>query len=461
LKLGVRARTTLIATAVVGLMLIAAGVLLLIATRSALYRSVETSATARAADLASQLARAPTPRPIPLVGGITAQVVVNGAVVSSTADIEGQAAIVDLAATPGMLSTIQVTSLDANENQDQPGQDEGEGPFLVAATGVSIDGAQSTVLAAASLEPVSNATTTLLPLLAIGVPAITLLVGFIVWRLTGRAFRPVLAMAQEADAISYSDLHRRVTEPQPDDEIRRLSLMLNRMLGRLEAAVSRQRRLTADAGHELRSPVASLLTMAEVAEANPESISMTEFAADVAEQSRRLATLVDDLLVLARSDEHRLELTKAWFDLTAVTGDELALRAAMPVSFHLEANGPAVVFADRHRTEQVVRNLLDNAQHHASNTVRVAIDATANEVEMRVADDGPGIPPDDRQRVFERFVRLDKSRSRAAGGTGLGLAVVRSIIEAHGGRVTVDNDPILGGAVFTFVLPTNPSASVR
>ena len=133
-------------------------------------------------------------------------------------------------------------------------------------------------------------------------PAITLLVGLTIWRFTLRAFRPVEAMARQAEAISYRDLHLRVPEPEPDDEIRRLAVVLNRMLERLETSVSRQRRFTADAGHELKSPVAPLPTMAEVAEANPQAFGVAELAGDVAGQSRRLAALSGDLLVLAATD---------------------------------------------------------------------------------------------------------------------------------------------------------------
>ena len=453
--LGVRSRTTLIATAVVGLVLAGSGALLVMATRSALFQSVETTASARAADLASQLAAGTAPRPVPLIRGISVQIVSGGTVISSTQDIEGQGPIVDVVALPGAESTVQVPSLDAAEN-DGESQSEGgdEGPFLVAVAGVNIDGRQATVLAAASLGAVEDATRTLIPLLALGIPAIALLVGLTIWRLTLRAFRPVEAMARQAEAISYSDLHLRVPEPKPEDEIRRLAVVLNRMLERLETSVALQRRFTADAGHELKSPVATLLTMAEVAEANPKAFGVAELAADVAGQSRRLATLVDDLLVLARTDEHRLELNRESFDIAEVVQEEAAAGGPVSVSMDTSRVEPAFVYADRRRIGQVVRNLLDNAARHASHTVRIETHATGSEITVSVADDGPGISPSDRDRIFERFVRLDEARSRQAGGTGLGLSVVRSIVEAHRGLISVDDDPGLGGAKITVVLPT-------
>lgn len=460
-RIGVRARTTLIAMAVVGFVLAGSGALLVAATRSALLQSVETTVTARAVDVASQLATGTTPRPIPLIRGISIQVVIAGQVAASTDDIEGQRPIVDEFGRDGVVFTVQVSSLDARGNEGQAqGEDGDDGPFLVAVTGVGAEGQQATVLAAASLGSVGNATRALVPLLALGIPAITLLVGLTIWRLTRWAFRPVEAMAHQAEAISYSDLHLRVPEPKPDDEIRRLAVVLNRMLQRLETSVTRQRKFTSDAGHELKSPVATLLTMAEVAEANPRAFSVPELAADVAEQSRRLATLIDDLLILARTDEHRLELNRESLDLADVIGDVIAANGSAFAFIDTGRVESTFVFADPRRMGQVVRNLLDNAARHAVGEVRVDTKTEGGEAIISVADDGPGIPSDDREKVFERFVRLDEARSREDGGTGLGLSVVRSIVEAHSGRIEVGDDPTLGGALISVVLPISQDDGV-
>ncbi len=454
-RLGVRARTTIIATVAVGLVLAGSSVLLIAATRSALFRSVKTTVTARSADLASQIGAGPLPASVPLVGGISVQVLVDGVVVSSTADIEGQSPILNPAQLSGAMTLVQVGSLDAAENASQGQGGEGDdGPFLVAVSSVRFGESQATVLAAGSLVAVESATRTLIPLLALGVPAIALLVALTVWRLTRRAFQPVEAMAERADAISYTDLHLRIPEPAPDDEIRRLAVVLNRMLERLETSVSRQRRFTSDAGHELKSPVTTLLTMAEVAEANPDAFTVTELASDYVAQSRRLAALVEDLLVLARTDEHRMALDRARFDLADVIREEVSGSGHVPVSFDTELMESVPVFGDRRRMGQVMRNLLDNATQHAAHIVRIETTATRESVIIRVADDGPGIPEVDRERVFERFVRLDEARSRETGGTGLGLPVVRSILEAHGGRVSIGGDTILGGALVTILLPS-------
>lgn len=454
-RVGVRARTTVIATAVVGSGLAVAGLLLVVATRSALYRSVETMAASRAADVATQLAEGTSFDRVPVVRGISVQIVSGGTVVSSTADIEGQRPILDTGVAPGVIRTVEVPALDVADNEGDAGGDDGDdGPYLVAATGVSINGRQATVLAAASLDGVGRATRTLLPLLAIGVPLITLLVAMTIARLTRRAFLPIDEMTRQADTISYSDLHRRVPEPGPDDEIGRLAVVLNRMLDRLDSAASRQRQFTADASHELKSPIATLLTMAEVAGANPDGFTVADLAGDVAEQSRRLAALVDDLLTLAHSDERGLRLRRESFDLARVVFDEVATGAAVGIAVDMDGAAPAVLQADRRRIGQVVRNLLDNAIHHATSTVRVETGLLDGRATLRVGDDGPGIAEADRGRIFERFVRLDEGRSRLAGGTGLGLAVVRSIVDAHGGTIAVGDDPDLGGASITVTLPT-------
>jgi signal transduction histidine kinase len=454
-RLGVRSRTTLVATTVVFLVLTISGVLLIVATRSTLYRAVETTATARAVDVAAQLETGTVLTQVPLIRGISVQIVSNGAVVASTADIEGQGPFVEISAPSGGTSQIiQISALDAADNQGETGTDDGdEGPFLVAIIGANVQGRATTVLAAAPLNSVDNATRTLIPLVALGVPAITLLVALVVWRLTGRAFSPVDAMTRQAETISYSDLHRRIPEPDPDDEIRRLAVVLNRMLDRLDTSAARQRQFTADASHELKSPIATLLTMAEVAEAGSTGLTTEELGADVAGQTRRLATLVDDLLTLAQSDERGLRLHNEWFDVADLVAEQITIAATTHVEVDTTQLEPFLIHGDRRRIGQVVRNLLDNAIHHTTSDVRIETHRVGDQATLCISDDGPGIPADDRERIFDRFIRLDEARSRQSGGTGLGLSVVRSIVAAHDGTVTVEDDPRLGGALVTVTLP--------
>jgi signal transduction histidine kinase len=469
-RLGVRARITLIATAVVGLTLAAASVVFITETRSSLSQSVETTVTARSADISAQVSEGVPPDPIPLVRRISAQIVHDGEVGSSTPDIEGAAPIVTVNGVPGSPKTVRVAALDSGdeEGEDEAEEEEAEkidvdveGPFLVAVNGVRIENSVVTVLTAASLAGVEEATRILVPLMAITMPAITLLVGLTVWRLTGRAFGPVEAMANQADSITFGDLHLRVPEPQADDEIRHLALVLNRMLERIETSVARQRRFIADAGHELRSPLATLITMAEVADANPETFKVAELAGDVAEQGRRMALLVDDLLVLARVDEAHLELDREWFDLAALARDVVAATRSDRIGVNVEQLLPVPVFGDHKRIGQAVRNLVDNACRHARSTVVVETSLSEGAATLTVADDGPGIPDEDRERVFERFVRLDDARSRDIGGTGLGLSVALGIVRAHGGEILVEDSAGLGGAEFVVRLPASGAGGDR
>ncbi|MGA7227562.1 MAG: ATP-binding protein [Acidimicrobiia bacterium] len=457
---GIRARTTLVATVAVGLVLAGGGVLLVIGTRSALLHAVETTVAARSQDVATQLSSGTTADPIPLVRGISVQVLVDDSVVASTVDIEGQAPIIEPTRLPATSALIQVASLDAAQNDvGEESQEDPDGPFLVSVAVAEIGGVDMTVLAAGSIAGVEGTTQTMVPLLALGIPAVTALVALLVWRLTYRAFRPVEAITRQADAISYSDLHLRIPEPEADDEIRHLSVVLNRMLERVQLSAFRQQRFTSDAGHEMKSPVATLLTMAEVAEKNPEEFEVVELAADFAAQSRRLATLVEDLLLLARTDEQRLDISFERFDLAQCIRGELAGLGPVEVSIDAGHVESIWIRGDQQRIGQVVRNLLDNAIRHAHSLVRIDTRSTVREAVLCVADDGPGVPDEERERIFERFVRLDEARSRDAGGTGLGLSVVRSIVEHHGGSIAVDGDDTLGGAAFTVYLPRWNGAS--
>lgn len=445
---GVRVWATLAATIVVSLGLVLAAVLLVSLTRSALVDSVRTSVATRSADLAELAAAGTVPVPIPLRDAISAQVIAaSGAVVVSTPDIAGQAPVTRRRPVSAGSDEFTVPSLDGDEG----GEPDDEGPYAVAVTVAEAPGGKVAVVAASSLAHAEDAADALAGPLFVGVPSLVALVAGTTWILVGRALRPVRAMTEEADRITASRLDRRIPVPYTGDEIGLLGTTLNSMLDRLDASVKRQRQLVADASHELKSPVASLLTMAEVAGATPGWFSVSELAADVAAEARRLALLVDDLLTLARSDEGRFDLEIAPVDLAQVVSEQVA---GHPWGgFDVTGLASIVVPGDHRRLGQVVRNLLDNAARHASRTVWVETGERDGDAVLVVADDGPGIPPAERSRIFERFVRLDDARSREEGGTGLGLSVVRAIVEGHGGSVRVVDDDRFPGAVFAVTLP--------
>jgi signal transduction histidine kinase len=468
---GVRWYATLAASAVVLVALAVAAVLLVVLTRAGLTQGAEAAITTRARDLTQLAASETLPVRLPTTQGTTAQVVDgNGVVVASTGDIEGQGPITSISAAPGVVATISLQSIDQGQGvgeeaggetdsegsdggEEVGGETDGEGPYLAALTAVDTDLGRFTVIVAVSLASIEAAASALIPLLMVGIPLLVLLVGAATWFLAGRTLRPVRAMSEEAERITVTDLGRRIPLPGTRDEIRGLGETLNRMLGRLDTAVTRQRRFVADASHELKSPVAALLTMAEVASQHPERIDLASFASHLETEVRRLGLLIDDLLTLARSDEGAFDLEPGVFDLAALVAEETAHLESSAVKPDLGRVERADVEADRRRIAQVVRNLVDNAARHAHTGIWIETRREQDRVELVVADDGPGIPPADRQRAFERFVRLDDARSRSEGGTGLGLAVVQAIVQAHGGSAEFIDDGSYLGAVIRVRLP--------
>ncbi|MDH3425821.1 MAG: HAMP domain-containing histidine kinase [Acidimicrobiia bacterium] len=450
---GVRARTTMVAAAVVTVALVVASVALVVLTRRSLTESAENKAIARAQAIAELASVGAASDPLPGAAGVFAQLLdANGDVLAATADLIGQSALVDVAVGPGLEELVRIGEL----GNDHSGQDidlvGDDGPFVVSVVGTTGPDGPVRAVAATSLDSVARTTSTLVPLLLVGIPLLAGLVALVAWRMVGRSFRPVEEMRAEAEQISLGDIDRRISIPGTDDEIKRLADTLNRMLERIEGSVTRQRRFVADASHELKSPVAAILTMAEVAEAHPNDIDTAPFAGDVRIEAERLALLVDDLLTLARDDEGRSDLVLSEVDLAGIVHQELA-RVRTDLTVDTSGVTSAVAPLDSLRMAQAIRNLLDNALRHAATTVWLATDKGPNGIVVTVADDGPGIPSEDRSRVFGRFERLDTARSRGHGGTGLGLAVVDSIAKSHGGSVTIVDDDRYPGATFSMVIP--------
>jgi len=294
-------------------------------------------------------------------------------------------------------------------------------------------------------------------LLTAAVPLIALVVGITTWIAVGRALAPVERMRRQVDAVTASDLSQRVEDPRTGDELGRLAHTLNDMLARLEDSQRAQRRFISDASHELKSPLAVLRQYAEVAAAHPDRVSPSELTETVLDEGQRLERLVQGMLVLARADEHALTITAVDVDLDDVLYAEAQrLRAMGKVETDASAVRPVRVHADAALVRQAVRNLVDNAARHASARVALASEVADGMALVTVDDDGPGVPPDQREHVFERFVRLDDARSRDAGGSGLGLAIVREIAVRHGGGARIVESPF-GGARAELRLPLAPA----
>jgi signal transduction histidine kinase len=287
------------------------------------------------------------------------------------------------------------------------------------------------------------------------VPLAMVASGLATWLLAGRALRPVRLITERTSSIRSSTLHDRVPVPAGHDEISGLANEMNTMLDRVQREDTRRRQFVADASHELRSPIAAIRTQAEAALAAPDEIDPAELAAGVLAEAERMGVLVDDLLALARHDE-ALAPPSAVVDLDDIVLEEARRPRRVPVDTRRVSAGRVRCRLDE--LARVVTHLLDNAARHAESTVAVSLATTTDAhgrhvVQLTVDDDGPGVPVDDRVRVFERFVRLDDARERDRGGAGLGLAVVATVARSCGGDVIV-TDSDLGGARFVLTMPS-------
>lgn len=318
----------------------------------------------------------------------------------------------------------------------------------------SDDGSTLVRTALASLRETERTTDGLQRVLFVGVPIVAVLLGWLAAAVAGRALRPVAVMREHADLISHGTLHRRLTPATKTPELRALASTMNSMLDRLERSASGQRRFVSDVSHELRSPLATVRGSLELAVARPDSI--TDTGPIALSEIDRLDTLVADLLALSRLDEGNLSCTEEVDVDELVTTHVSALRAS---GVRVDTSGVRAARAsgDRRALDQMVRNLLDNAGRHADSTVGVALCQGADRIELVVDDDGPGIPVEAREQVFERFARLDEARTRGDGGSGLGLAIAAAAAWAHGGSIVIGEAP-LGGARFAVTLqPTVPA----
>ncbi|MBF9066645.1 sensor histidine kinase [Streptacidiphilus fuscans] len=444
-----RLRLTVLATAAITVT-VALVVTVLVATVVQAVRSnVETTLSAYADSVAREGAGGSWPTPLPPApGGFNAwaQVVdAKGEVIASTSNVAGESARYTLS--PGTTTPVPSPSLGpVDERVIAQRYVEGTRPVVIYVGG-------STQLLSLLTSDIQGHLLYVLPLVLIGAVGVS-------WLLIGRTLRPVERMRAEAAEITGSDLHRRVPEPESNDEVGRLARTLNTMLDRLETSASRQRRFVADASHELRTPLAAVRTSLEVGLAHPDQAPWPQLAQRAVAETTRMQRLVEQLLLLARSDADTLEARREPVDLAALARD-IAAGAAARVPVEVHADAPLVVTGDPDQLTRLIRNLVDNATRYATTRVDVTVrpDVRPDQpgtVLLQVSDDGPGIPPEDRERVFDRFVRLQASRTRQSGqdsGAGLGLSLVRDIATAHDGTVTAADPGTTPGALFEVRLP--------
>jgi heavy metal sensor kinase len=326
----------------------------------------------------------------------------------------------------------------------------------------SPDGSFMIVVAAAE-APIAREQTVLARTLLVGTPAALLVSAVIWWWAASRALAPLTHMSDDAERITVESINSGLTTSDSDDEVGQLGRAFNRLLGRVSAAVDSQRQFMADASHELRTPVSAARTAAEVTLAQPhrDEEEYRDALAIVSAQTERLGRMVDDMFVLARADAggYRIRMAECFADEVLAECTEAAhmLATARDIEFEAILEPCVPLRADEALLRQLTFNLLENAIKHTppGGRVRLELRGTASHAELTVADTGCGIPLEDHDRIFERFVRLDEARD-ALSGAGLGLPIARWIAESHGGTLTLEGGSS-PGATFVARFPLSPS----
>lgn len=455
LRLGLRARLMVIGVVGLAIGLAIGGVALVGTLTYGLQRTVDGEALKTADAVAALATTDALPNPLPVAGDdVRVQVL----------DAQGRirAASINADRLVPILYDDERARLDGREGLDIPGERLGiTGPVRVVAVPAGTPGDPQTVLVAKSMADVRHSVRLLGTTLLIAFPLIVALLAVVAWRVIGATLRPVEALRAGAEEITGGGRPGQLPVPTSRDEVHRLAVTLNGMLDRLESARTRQRAFVADAAHELRSPLANIRTQLEVAQRLGDRTDWAAVSSDLLADTQRLSRLVDDLLLLARLDHGAPPSVAPSLSPSVAPrepvelGELLTGVAARYPSPPVRLDPPERAlwtFADPDAVARVVANLLDNAVRHARSTVRVAAEAGERAGMpyhvVTVADDGPGIPIADRERVFDRFTRLDDARARDAGGAGLGLAIVRELVRRCGGTVELsDAEPGLRAAV--------------
>lgn len=452
-RFGVRVRIALFATVIVGVALVVGATLLAGLLRSRLNDTATTAATLRARDIAALAASGGLPTRLALPGEESAVIQVlsrSGKVIASSENIDGEQAITTLQPSGDgeLVATVVVAAIDRRD------------PMRLVAVRADTPDGPVTVYTAESLERSEETVHSVVSVLAVTIPMILALVAGVTWWAVGRTLRPVQAISATLADITATDLHRRVPDAFTSDEIGTLADTVNDTLSRLDAAVERQRRFIADASHELRGPLSALRGDLEVSVSHPERTDWTVVAVDALTDVDRLQHLTEDLLTLARLGATSDSVFAGEVDLVKlVHGERRRITVPPGISIHMGDPGVAVnVNGSASQLGQVIRNLLHNAVHHGGTRIDIEVAARPGHGQLRIADDGPGIPDDEKPRVIEPFVRLDAARTRDRGGTGLGLAIVDEIVRAHHGTLRLlDNTPT--GLVVTVELPSEPTVA--
>ncbi|MFC3542063.1 sensor histidine kinase [Nonomuraea sp. NPDC050478] len=434
-----RGRLTLIATAYMAVLCLAAGGYLQYALYQTSADHQRDALERRAMVVVELIQHEEIPKRIASDHRIDIQVIdETGRVVLSNSDIAGKPRMSTLVPPDGSVSTT-VEQCDLPLYPDQCN-------WVVAYRFAGPSGPDWLVYTTEKIVPWYVAPRVPLALTAIFLaPVVLTAIG--AWRVVTKTLKPVDRIRARLATITATDVGMRVPVPRHDDEIRALAITANHTLERLESAAERQRRFASDASHDLRSPITAMRTRVEEALLYPEEIDWPRTGRELLDSLDRLQAIVTDLLMLAKLDAGAPG-ERETLDLSEVARAEAARRRGKRVVTTLQPG--VLVTGDRLRLSRLITNLVDNAERHAESTIIITV-RKDGEATLEVLDDGAGIAPEDREVVFERFARLDASRNRDAGGTGLGLPIAREIAHEHGGRLTIEESD--RGARFVLRLP--------
>ncbi len=413
----------------------------------AVNRTLDNEAKAGAGEVAALVDQGTPPDPLPVSGAQVVQII------DSAHRVVG-----------GSVTADRLTPLLHQDELDRaltgtavvvPGNRAGlSGPLRVVALTAGPASAPVTILVAQPVTDVTSGITALRTALWIAAPLLLALFAAIAWYVIGWTLRPVEVLRRSAERISGSGRSERLPVPEAADEIAALAVTLNKMLDRLGAARGRQRAFVADAAHELRSPLASIRVQLEVAQRIGDGGTLAD---DLLVDVDRLAALVEDLLLLARADaDTRGPANPVTFDGQRMLEEIAGGRTSSSIPVRVEPGPEVLVNADAAEIRRAINNLVDNALRHAKSSVTLLVSGHRAFASFAVVDDGPGIAPEDRERVFRRFTRLDDARDRDAGGSGLGLPIVRELARRAGGTVTLTDGLDGRGLSARITVPTPP-----
>jgi heavy metal sensor kinase len=330
----------------------------------------------------------------------------------------------------------------------------------------SVDGLPVVLRVARSEDKLRAQLREILLVLLLGFPLAVALAGFGGYILARRALRPIDHLASEARRITAERLHDRLTVPNQHDEIGRLAGVINNTFARLESSFEQLRRFTADASHELRTPLAVIRGIGEVGLSESRTADEhKETIGSMLEEVDRLTNLVDTLLRLSHGDAGTIRVIREHLDLGQLTSDVVSslgiLAEEREQSLRLMPFEATSVSVDRLVLREAITNVVDNAIKYSptKSTIEIRVQAIGDEAALTVADEGPGIPPEQRDRIFDRFFRLDEGRSRDHGGTGLGLSIAKWAVEINRGNITVEQRPG-GGSIFRMTLPLSRASTI-